>query len=52
MALEKQSKMYKDNDRAVIYIPNAVLNDSSFPLTSTLINVRIEDGRLIIEEVK
>lgn len=52
MALEKQSKMYKEDNRAVIYIPNAILNDSSFPLTSTLVNVRIEDNKVIIEEVK
>ena len=50
MALQKRSKMYKDKDRAVIYVPNAVLKDSAFPLTSTLVNVIIEGNRLVIEE--
>lgn len=52
MALEKQSKIYRSKNRAVLYIPNAILNDSSFPITSTLVNVRIDDGRIIVEEVK
>ena len=52
MVLQKQSKMYRDNDRAVIYIPNSILNDSAFPFSSTVVNIRIEGNRIVIEGVE
>ena len=54
MSLETKSKIYISNNRAVIYIPNSLLNDSQFPFkdSSTLVNMKIEDGGLRIEGMK
>lgn len=51
MSLHDKSKFYRSEGRLVLYIPNSIVNDSQFPFkTSTVVDIKIDDGKLIIEE--
>ena len=47
--LATKSKFYVKRGRGMIYIPAKMLADSAFPLTSTLVAVKIAGKKLVIE---
>ncbi len=48
--LTTDSKFYVKSGRGLIYVPARMLSDSQFPLTSTLVNIKIVGKKLVIEE--
>ena len=47
--LTTKSKFYVKEGRGLIYIPAKMLADSQFPLTSTIVAVKIVGKKLVIE---
>jgi len=52
MVLEGKGSIYEHvKGRIVVYIPTAVHKDSQFPFeVGEKVNIKIEDGRLIVEK--
>lgn len=48
--LEAKSKMYNwKRGGKMVYIPNKIASDSAFPLTSTVVAVKIDGKKIVIE---
>ena len=50
--LATNSKFYVKEGRGLIYIPAKMLADSQFPLTSTVVAVKIVGKKVVIENGK
>jgi len=50
MSLTAVTKIYRFQNKAVIYIPKDIVSDSQFPFTtSTEVVIKIKEGKLVVE---